>query len=755
MFRTVSLATAMLLVVSSLFASIPYSDSPEGAFDNPALLNPEYSEFLYSNLSDSSFNNLVNRFLFNLNGLGIGYTDSKPLKEWDFALSFRSPDDGGNLGFAVRRVKFSFDDRFRTFYDAGAVLRPTKYFSLGASVKNINQPEIAGIEILREYRVGLAVRPFLSWHLTLYSEAELLEREKFDDMDYRAGAEIHPIKGIRLFGEYDKDKNITFGARIDIPNIGVGYGAKLDSSSNLTSHKSYVHLSDHQFKTIFRPRHRTIKLTLSGNISERPKRSFFSRSRSVHEIISEIHRAKEDAGIDALVIVMDSPSIGLAQAEELRCALVDFRSAGKKIFVYSDYLDNISCYLASAADKVVMNPAGTAAVTGVSAQLFFVRGTLEKLGVTPEYLQAGKYKSAAEMFTRDSMSAESREETERLLVVVDSILINQIAEARGMSVDSLRSIVDNSPHPAEDAVALGLVDTLMYKDEFVKKFYKKQKLDFSRYTKDEFVEYRWGIPKKLAIVWVDGGINSDMEKRLTRSTKKVVSDKSIKGMLLRVNSPGGGAFSSDVIWHGINRVKDKDKPVVVSMGGSAASGGYYVSSPGDFIFADKTSITGSIGVIMGKFSLKGMLRKIGANSESITYSKSAGTFSLFDSWNEHQKSRMEYSIRKSYDMFKSRVLAGRKNLTADSLEAIAQGRVWIGTDAHSIGLVDSIGDFRDALEYTKKLCGIKKGDKVDYVYLPKSNIIERIRTEMMETAIQKLLKEDEEILYLAPTIRIR
>jgi len=692
----------------------------------------------------------------NLKGLGIGYTDSKSLKEWNFGLSFHSPDDGGNIGFTIRRVKFSSDDRFRTLYDAGAVLRPIRYFSLGASVKNINQPRIAGREILREYKAGLAVRPFLSWHLTLYSEAELLEREKFDDMDYRAGAEIHPIKGIRLFGEYDKDKNITFGARIDISNMGVGYRAEFDPSSNLTNHISYIHLCDHQFKTIFHPRHRTVKLTLSGNISERPKKSFFSRSRSVHEIISEIHRAKDDAGIDALVIVMHSPSIGLAQAEELRCALADFRSAGKKIFFYSDNLDNISFYLASAADKIVMNPAGMAAVTGVSARMLFIRGTLEKLGVTPEYLQAGKYKSAAEMFTRDSMSAESREETERLLAVVDSILINQIAEARGMSVDSLRSIIDNSPHPAEDAVALGLVDTLMYEDEFIKKFYKKQKLDFSKYINDEFVEYRWGIPKKLAIVWIDGGINSDMERKITQSTRKVADDKRIKGMLLRVNSPGGSAFSSDVIWYGINLVKDKGKPVVVSMGGSAASGGYYVSSPGDFIFADKTSITGSIGVIMGKFSLKGMLRKIGANSESITYSKSAGTFSLFDSWNEHQKNRMEYSIRKSYDMFKSRVLAGRKNLTADSLEAVAQGRVWIGTDAHSVGLVDSIGNFRDALEYTKKLCGIKKDDKVDYVYLPRLDIVERIRTEITESAIQKLLKEgDEEILYLAPTIIIR
>ena len=438
--------------------------------------------------------------------------------------------------------------------------------------------------------------------------------------------------------------------------------------------------------------------------------------------ISAIDAAAQDKNIGMIYMTPENVSCGTAQLEELRAALERFRKAGKPIVAYCENFSNGSYYLASVADKVILDPASESMITGVGTQMIFLKDVLDALGVDVQLIRHGKYKAAGEMYTRSEASPENRLQNEVLVGSIWKTISTQIAASRGCTPEQFNQWVENLDMiHAADYKAKGLVDETWYKDEVDK--YLCEQNGVSKISEVSFVKinkYASKLKKgsrknKIAVVYADGEIvnsGSDADivgSKMANTLRKVREDKKVKAVVFRVNSPGGSAQAAEAIRHELQLLR-AEKPVSVSFGDYAASGGYWISAESDYIFSDYNTLTGSIGVFGLIPSVGNAIRKnLKVNIETVGTTSHSDMMSGMRKLNDQEVEYIQRQIEKIYDDFTSLVSNGR-GMSKDSVDAIGQGRVWSGADAMRIGLVDKQGGIQDAIDYAAQKVGLSKED---------------------------------------------
>jgi len=455
----------------------------------------------------------------------------------------------------------------------------------------------------------------------------------------------------------------------------------------------------------------------------------------LNSILENIKKAKEDDNIDGIYLNLSGISAGVATIEEIRAGLNNFKKSGKFIISYSNYYSQTTYYLASVSDKVYLNPEGNLDFVGLSAQLMFFKTALEKFGVKPVIIRHGKFKSAIEPFMLNKMSEANREQVSTYVGSIWHSMQQKIAESRNIEIGQLNNIADNLLLTnSKSTVELGFVDSLLYYDEIVELLKEKSEVkkdkDLNLVTLDKYSkvpkkrkEGKKGLAKdKIAVIYAAGNIvmgkGADNEigaKSLSETIRKAHKDKKTKAIVLRINSPGGSALASDIIWREVV-LAQKEKPVIVSMGDVAASGGYYIACAADTILANSNTISGSIGVFGLLFNVQELMNeKIGITFDKYNTNRFSDIGSTTKTMEKEERAFIQNSVEEIYGTFIKHVANGR-NMTPEQVDSIGQGRVWSGANALEIGLVDKLGGLEDAIDIAAEKA------KLDYyrvVSLPK------------------------------------
>lgn len=474
--------------------------------------------------------------------------------------------------------------------------------------------------------------------------------------------------------------------------------------------------------------------TLSERASENPFQSFLGEENTnygLDEILSSIQKAKDNENIKGIYLHAEALETSFASLEEIRSALMDFKESGKWIVAYGDQYDQGTYYLASTADKIIVNPQGSIAWHGLASQVVFFKDLLGKLGVDMQIFKVGTYKSAVEPFIATEMSPANREQTTAYITSIWNKLLEDISASRNLSVDSLNYYADQMMdlRPAQDYITYGIADTLMYKDEVLSylKNMSDREADESLRTLslEDMKNVKRNVPKDksgniIAVYYAYGEIDNSTStdegidsKKVCRDLRKLREDETVKAVVLRVNSPGGSAYGSEQIWNEVVKMT-AEKPVVVSMGDYAASGGYYISCAADCIVANPTTLTGSIG-IFGMFPNMEKLfsDKLGLNFDMVKTNKLADMGDLTRPFNVAESEIMQNYINNGYKLFVKRCADGRKMAT-EAIEKIAEGRVWTGATAKELGLVDELGGLDKALEIAAEKAGVEAYSTITY-----------------------------------------
>ncbi len=501
----------------------------------------------------------------------------------------------------------------------------------------------------------------------------------------------------------------------------------------------------------------------TNNVKEGSALTFKLEDESVlglEDMVKAIEHAKNDAKIEGILLTgLFSPN-GSATKSRLRRALLDFKESGKFVVAYDKYFAQSAYYLASVADGVYLNPLGNVEFRGFSSMKAFYKEAMNKLGVDAQVFYAGKFKSATEPFRYTQMSEPSKLQVRRYLAGLYDVFIDDIAKSRNMSNQELRQVADTlSLKQASQALQMGLVDSLFYDDQLqanlrarlsVKPKKKIPFVSMADYAKD--VKWKGKGKDKIAIVYAEGSIVDGKggsgqigDKQYVKILRKIRKDKKVKALVLRVNSGGGSAMASENIWREIELIKAKGIPVIASMGDVAASGGYYILAGTDKIYAEPNTITGSIGVFaMIPNTAKLMNDKLGIYYDTVKTNVNAAPINGYHPIVGQQAVMFQTMIDSMYATFLARVSAGR-GLSVDSVHAIAQGRVWTGTDAKSIGLIDEFGDLDDAIAEAKAKAGIEDLKVVEYpkVKTQIQRLVERLTGKEVTASLKAEIIKDE------------
>ena len=480
-----------------------------------------------------------------------------------------------------------------------------------------------------------------------------------------------------------------------------------------------------------------LELDLTDGLPEGPVTDPLSailsrRKVRLPDVIEGLRRAREDNRVRALVVKVGGGQIGLARMQEIREAVASFRESGKLAVAWAETFGefthgNVPYYLATAFDRIYLQPSGSLGLTGVAVEQLFLHDALAKIGVAFQSAKRYEYKSAADPLTERGFTPATRETTERLAVSIAEQISAAIAERRGMTVEDARALLDRGPFLAADALNEGLVDALGYRDEVYADVRKEAGANavlqyVARYQRAHILAQRARQLSKqrdrfVAVIYASGPIKSGRSARsplgggamgsdtVSAALRSALHDERARAVLLRVNSPGGSAVASDTIWREVVRVRAAGKPVVVSMGDVAASGGYYISMAADIIVAQPGTLTGSIGVILGKPVLADALERAGITTDSVSVGTGATMFAPTHPFTDEEWQRINTWLDAVYRDFTEKVASGRR-MPVDRVDQVARGRVWTGADAAGNGLVDELGGLQAAAEIARRRAGL-------------------------------------------------
>ncbi|MFR0677167.1 signal peptide peptidase SppA [Dysgonomonas mossii] len=504
-----------------------------------------------------------------------------------------------------------------------------------------------------------------------------------------------------------------------------------------------------------------LTLKLEGTLSERVEPNSFldligqntDLEIGLDDILSSIKKAKENDNIKGIYINGGAFAASNASLKEIRDQLADFKESGKFIIAYADVYSQGCYYLSSVADKVIMNPQGNLDLHGLSSSPTFYKGLLDKIGIEMQIFKVGTFKSAVEPFMLDKMSDANREQVTAYINDIWSTITSEISDSRKISVDKINQLTDSLQtfKLANVSVSDGLVDTLMYETE-VKEYLKDLlKVEKAKDVRMASIKDMTSVPfvkesnskDVIAILYAEGSINNGSgkdgitDKRYVKEIEKLKDNDKVKAVVFRVNSPGGSAYASEQIWKAITDLKAK-KPVVVSMGDYAASGGYYIACNASKIIAQPNTLTGSIG-IFGMFpNFEGLTKKVGLSFDNVKTNKFADFGDATRPMRPEEKVILQQYIEHGYDLFLTRCSEGR-NIPKDSLDHIAQGRVWTGNQALKIGLVDALGNIDTAIQEAAKLAKLDDYSLQDYP--KKVDFLESLLSNQKEEFATKAMKE--------------
>ena len=482
-----------------------------------------------------------------------------------------------------------------------------------------------------------------------------------------------------------------------------------------------------------------------------------SRQLTLFDLTRSLGRALTDAAVKAVVLDADEGEFDLSQIQEIRSHMLALREAGKDVWMYSEHLSNGIALLGSAANHFTLMRDADCAFNGIYAESMYFKGLLDKLGVQANVIHIGDFKSFGETFYRTGPSDFARQQEETLVNSIFEQIVGAVASGRKLPPAKVRALIDDGALPAAGVVAAGLADEVLDRSEFVRKlrdtYGKEAKFDRAYQLPDldgpeigglmdvfHLMFDKSGSAKSkkdfVAVVALDGDISDESVAPVRVQILKLIKDEHAKALVLRINSPGGSALASEVLWDAANEWKQSKRPLIVSMGGVAASGGYYVASPAERIFAEAGTLTGSIGVVGMKFVVAGAMDKLGITTHATQRGKSAGVMSMSHPYTEEEAETVRKSMTAVYETFKKHVTEGRGKALKGDLEPLAGGRVYSGEDALKVGLVDEIGGLREAIIHAKR---VTKLPKLEVKLLPEPK-------GPLEGLFAKPAKDDTEII---------
>ena len=641
---------------------------------------------------------------------------------WGFGYSWFRSDDRRYKALNVRTIGFTSRPwKFLSIAGKGNSIRGTNFQIWQGGDSNTSIPQ-------DNYRIGIALRPFGNI-VTITTELNVDQITPGDDKSTLIyGLELWSKKGFSFSAMYDDAGNFEFGFEVGIPKLGVRNSNAYPENGTFRSSSVVIELRQHHRETILRSKGRYLTLSLKGDIPDEPqKRFFFSRGpRTTAEWVRLIEKARSDNSIGGIILNIGRFKGGMATVSEIRNALLRFKEGGKKIVVYSEIMTGKGLLLASVADMVMMNPSGYLYFTGLTASISYYKGLLDKIGVEVEFVRVGRYKSAVEPFSFDSMSYSFREDIDAILDDYQKFYIDGISEGRNLSKEDIRTLQDNGPFTASEALKSKLIDKIAYEDEIddiIKKKYglkSIRKIKARDHEKQKKLKREWSDKKKIAIIHLSGAIIPGESrsgsllgaKTASRIIKYARENRSIKAIILRIDSGGGTALGADIIWNELRHAKGK-KPIIASFGDITASGAYYLAMPADTILAEKTTLTGSIGIFMALPKVKELYKKLGIRQEIIKRGKHSDILSGQRKWTEEERELLQRQLNELYKDFVNKVSEGR-GMTSAEVDSVGMGRLWTGEDALANGLIDMIGGIKEAEDLSLRMTGLNRED-VEFV----------------------------------------
>ena len=742
----------------SIFTTPPEANSvsySEGAF--APLLNPTFADlpasphFAYQYLTYDYQDNGNHFFLVNLYGFSFNYTrynylpveNQTVLAKTDFFNLnkgfFYDNYFGFGLGFSGSKSEKSAYDDYRS-WKLGFLYRPFHFLSLGLiflKKKSVLSPHDLWSSFLNhslylEEIYSVSLRPFGD-QLTFSWDGHRLEGENFSNLKHVFSSELKTEGEFSLFFKTDDDLNLKFGFSLPF-NLGSNQSIfnihrtknKEDKSDFISfglslSKNSFFHDSPLDSKD------NVLLIKFDEPLKENAQdgRSFFDDELlSFYHLLEAIKEAKASPEIKGILLRIDKVSYGFAQLQEIGEQLTQFKTSGKMVYALLTTNGNKEYYLASQADKIYLTPSSSFAISGLQAEVYFFKGLLKKIGVKFEAIKRGEYKSFDESFTREHMSDEFKENMQSLLEDLNQQYINGIKKGRKIDQATIDLIFRKGVITPKEAVAYNFVDRIGYQNELCQEE-KLNPISLQDFVWQEERESRWGPLPQIAVVYLNGSIvrgksssymNSMGEIKYCSVLETAFSNEKIKAVVIRVDSGGGSAVASDLMWHCLLKLKkDYDKPVIFSFGNMAASGGYYVACTGDEIFSSQGTIVGSIGVFSGKITAKELYEKIGISKDVIKMSEFADIFSESKELSERDKEVLQLGVNYIYDRFTGKVMEARE-IKKEEISQVAEGRVFTGNQGLKNKLVNKNGGLLTAIEYAASK--VKITERYQVVLLP-------------------------------------
>lgn len=653
-----------------------------------------------------------------------------------------------SLGTGLNMYGSRDDERLNDLvtWDLGMQWRASEYIGFGLHARDFSASFLDADRALPvRLSAGVALR-FWQGRLVIDHEIEKIWTVKALTLSPRLVLE--PLAGLRMFarGTIHADRrveptnwqlsSIDGGLEINLSGIGLqgaAFFSRLEQDNLKYAGQSYLfRLTSDSRRSLLGSNGRWLRFDINNSIAEQATSSLLGRdTQSFLSLLEDLAAVREDASVSGVVIQIESNSLGYAQLWELRQHILALQSAGKHtISVISDPSTR-GLYLASAAAEIWMPPSAPYFPTGLSAQFINYQQALENIGVEAEFVRIGAYKTAPESYIKSAPSEEALEQTNAYFDALQTELIDAMANRRGLKPTQVAQLLERVPLFGNEAVREHLIDELVYVHEVEAKLREKYRISSyleRGYNRDENPDLRWGSRPRIAIVYADGAIveGSSGQTPLTgdiltgsesmiETLERIRQDNSIRAVVLRIDSPGGSAMGSDIIFRKLRQLA-QTKPVIASMGNVAASGGYYVAAGADEIFAAPVTITGSIGIFAGKFNIDRLTSKIGVNHSRIEKGDKTGVFNLLRPWTDAEREAISSSINFMYRVFLHQ-LAQTRPLTAEQIDEVGRGHIWTGVAAQERQLVDQIGGLMDAITRAEELANLKKGE-ADYVAYP-------------------------------------
>lgn len=702
---------------------------------------------------------------------------------WYFAKGIMLSDW---LGVGISYNRYSVDDDPVISWGYSLLAFPSRFISFGMVIDHANEPSLGQVTVKQREWYSIGIRPFgnrlsFAWDIIRY------KGEQWKDVLH-----VFTLTGMLLYDvmyslQYDTDKTISCALAIpfDISTKTGGTSIYDFGYANFNKQKTSAYtfgitLTEERFRNAVSSKRRYLQIVLREQVKEVKDSGLFEPSRpSFFEIVRSLREAMYDKSIAGILLQIDAPAVNFAQAQELREEIQRCKQKGKPVYCILASMGNLEYYIASSASKIYYVPNQPFGITGLKAQVYFFKGLFDKIGIKFEEVKKGQYKSFGESFTRQQMSDAARENIIALLKDLNQQYIHDIARDRNISVQEVEQCIASGILTPQQARVKGFID------EIARPFDVIQQLGVERYgvsylvTCDRYIEekmfvYEWGPKPKIAVVYVDGNIIRGQSKEdgffapamigdsnYKNYLEKVFSDRDVKAVVIRINSGGGSAIASDMMWHTLVSLKKRyKKPVVISFGNIAASGGYYIACTNDTIFTSKATITGSIGVIFGKFNLEELYSTLGISKETIKMSEFADIFSESRGFTEKEKQLIQKSVDFTYNEFVQKVETGR-NISPENIPQVAEGKVFTGAQALQNKLADKEGGLIAAISYAATLAHIKGEFQVEQLpqkdidlrKLLKGSSFQASLSGIMQYVINTMMLEtlsSEEVLLLYP-----